>query len=523
MSNETDLLQQAKQCLANNDKDGATQIVANLVKAYPKFAQGWLLLSQIAFEEARIGLALDSARKAALLTPEDGETLLQLGRCYLNAGFLTQALQAAQKADQLSQHNAQVQSMLGTLLYRCHEYSQALTCHQRAVSLQPDNALFHYNLASSLQAEGRLNEAEQAYEQALALDPKDFAASLALSRVKKQTVDNNHIATLEQNLQQQAESWQDQHRLCYALAKEHEDLGQYQNSFTYLQRGSAIKRQHLHYDGQAQTQLVDQLIDTFTAEFFCQAASGLNNREAIFIVGMPRSGTTLTEQILASHSEVFAAGELRDFGMSASLQARYQPEDYIDSNVIERVLKTDPAALGQRYIEKTRPRTGHCQHFIDKLPNNSHYCGLIHWALPKAKIIVLDRHPVDVCFSNYKISFNSGYHYSYDLQELAHYYANYQRLMDHWQAVLPAENFYRVRYEDIVNQQEVESRQLIEFCGLDWQAQCLSFYNNQQGVATASAAQVRQPMYKTSVARWKHYEAQLQPLITALQAYGVSV
>ncbi len=309
----------------------------------------------------------------------------------------------------------------------------------------------------------------------------------------------------------------------YALAKEYEDVGEYSRSWTHLEQGAKLRRRHLQYDIQRDLATVDWIIEAFP-EAPSAAAPGFPTREPIFIIGLPRSGTTLVERILGSHSSVSSAGELNDFplalvaAVSRSANVRSMPRQ----ELVARSARIDFAALGRDYLERTRPATGHKPHFTDKMPLNYLYCGIIRRALPNARIVHLTRHPLAVCYAMYKALFKDGYPFSYDLEEIGRYYIGYRKLMDHWRRTLPGA-IHDLSYERLVAGQEEETRRLLEFCGLEWQEACLAFHRNPAATTTASAAQVRQALYGSSVEQWRHYATQLEGLRRQLLAAGIEL
>jgi hypothetical protein len=254
-----------------------------------------------------------------------------------------------------------------------------------------------------------------------------------------------------------------------------------------------------------------------------RGGNGCPSEEPIFIVGMPRTGTTLVERILSSHETVFAAGELSDFSLVLKRSTATAGNMVLDPATLRAAATADARALGEAYLQSTRPRTGHTARFIDKMPLNFFYAGLIHRALPNARIICLRRNPLDTCLSNFRQLFATRfpyYRYAYDLLETGRYYALFDALMAHWRGLMP-DDFREVHYEDLVTDPERETRKLLEFCGLPWDPQCLRFFENSAPVATASSIQVRSPLYGASVGRWKHYAEELAELIALLTSLGI--
>jgi hypothetical protein len=344
------------------------------------------------------------------------------------------------------------------------------------------------------------------------------------------------MAELQQRLASLPLNVPDQIPLCYALAKECEDLGQYAQSFEYLQRGATRRKRGLTYDVADDERALEAIARTFPAGRFAEQSPGetfirlpgldpeqLRGAPAIFVMGLPRSGTTLVDRILSSHSRVQSLGEINDFAYAILRQTQgvaAGPRSKLA--LIEQSATLDFAALGRDYLASVAGYGLDKPLFIDKTPWNFLYLGLIALALPGARIIHLRRHPMDSCFALYKTLFRGGSPYSYDLQDLARYYLAYDRLMQHWRTTLGG-RFFEVDYERVVSAQEVLTRQLLDYCGLAFEPQCLNFHENPTPAATASAAQVREPVHTRSVANWKHYETQLAPLAATLRAGGLSL
>jgi tetratricopeptide (TPR) repeat protein len=401
------------------------------------------------------------------------------------------------------------------------DYPAAARCYARAVELVPSESRYWFNRAAVRRFVGELEGAEGDYDQAIVLDPRDAQAYLNRSELRVQSAERNHLGALQRALAAAPAGWRYEVPLRYALAKEHEDLGDFAAAWQHLSAGTTLRRRNLQYDIRADLATVDWIREAFPVG--ARFTGGSASEEPIFIVGMPRTGSTLVDRILGSHSDVFSAGELPDFaavlvGAVQQRLGRVPPRQ----ELIAASATLDFTQLGEAYLRRTRPRTGGTRYFTDKMPLNYLYCGIIARALPRAKIIHVTRHPLANCYGMYKVLFDRGYPFSYDLAELADYYLGYRRLMAHWQAALP-DRIIEIAYEDLVARSELVTPRLLQSLGLPWQASCLEFHDNPAPVATASAAQVRRPIYTSAVAAWRNYEQQLAPLAARLRAAGVRI
>lgn len=402
---------------------------------------------------------------------------------------------------------------IGQALSRAGDQAGALRAYEQAIALAPGEPHYLFNRATVRRFLGDLEGAEADYDRVVALRPRDYEAHLNRSELRTQTPLRNHIGSLEALLSEGRADWLGKVRLRYALAKEYEDLGQHERSFLHLSDGAALRRQHLRYDIARDEATVEWIIQAHTKS----AGAPEGAPGPIFIVGLPRSGSTLIERILSSHSRVRAGGELPHFTLAliAAAGAHKTREELIRQSAL-----LDFNALGQDYLRRVRSHGIAVDCFTDKMPLNYLYCGLIRWALPAARIVHVKRHPMAACYAIYKTLFQDGYPFSYDLQELARYYIAYRRLMRHWTRTLPGA-IHELRYEDLIADSDRETRRLLEFCGLEWQEACAEFHNNTTPSTTASAAQVRRPLYATSVSQWRHYRKQLAPLERQLHEEGI--
>lgn len=467
--------------------------------------------------------ALKVIDQALVAQPAAAKLLLFRAQCLLALGLRAEAFAAAANAELCEPQDAAVRDAAGTLYSHGNDHRRALGAYDQAVALAPRNAQFLYNRASIRRFLGNLAGAERDFDQAIALQPLDYEAYKNRSDLRPQTTERNHIPELEALLRGGIADWRGDVQIRYSLAKEYEDLGEYAKSFEQLSRAAKKRREHMRYDAANDLATVQWIIDAFPATPPTATDSACGDAP-IFIVGLPRSGTTLVERILDSHSTLFSAGELDCFALSLvdavrQLTGRTQMPR---QELIAHSAKLDFAPLGRDYIRRAHAASARGGRFIDKMPLNYLYCGLIRRALPAARLVHLTRHPMAVCYAMYKTLFKDGYPFSYDLNEIGRYYLGYRRLMAHWQATMPGV-IYELQYESLVADQLEETRKLLKFCGLDWEDACAQFHENPAPSTTASAAQVRRPIYDSSVSQWRHYDRQLAGLRTQLEAAAIQV
>jgi hypothetical protein len=395
---------------------------------------------------------------------------------------------------------------------------EALAAYEQAARLKPQEVRLRMSIGHVHKTLGRRRESEAAYKAALKMDPAMAEAYWSLADLKNYSFSDAEIAAMQDLLTSDKRERSNEAQLCFALGKAFEQRHQYADAFAYYARGNALRRLDAPFDIEHFERRTARIRAFFDAAFFAQRAGGGDRSAApIFIVGLPRSGSTLVEQILASHSRVEGTMELPNI-----ISITHQFDDMVTSrDGYPETVATAPvgllSALGSRYLEETEPlRTG-CEHFTDKLPNNFSHVGLIHAILPHATIIDARRHPMDSCFSTFKQHFAEGQTFSYDLGDLGRYYRCYLSLMDHWDAVLPGKVLH-VQYEELVRDPEANIRRLLEHCRLPFEPACLSFHETRRSVRTASAEQVRQPLYTSGVGYWRHFEKELEPLRQALGA-----
>lgn len=516
-------LREVSRLMRSGDWGGARGVCLRLNERAPQFADGWLAASHIAMALKEHDAALAAIERAAAIDPVNVRYPIQRAQCLLALGRREAALAAARAAASAAGKNAAAWDAVGTVRSFAADQPGALDAYNRAVALAPEESQFAFNRASVRRFLGDLEGAESDYDRAIAHRPLDFEAYLNRSELRVQTSERNHLDELQALLRRPELDWRGDIQIRYALAKECEDLGRYEEAFEHLESGARRRREHLRYDVAVDVATVEWIAKSYPtgpAEPSPQAS----REDPIFIVGLPRSGTTLVERILASHSSISSAGELDSFAQSVVEAARAKSgrRTLPRQELVALSATLDFASLGRDYLARARAAYGGSGRFVDKMPLNYLYCGLIRRALPNARIVHVVRHPMAVCYAMYKTLFKSGYPFSYDLKEIARYYAAYRRLMDHWRSTVPGA-VYDLAYQELIADQAGETRKLLEYCGLEWEDRCLEFHRNPTPSTTASASQVRRPLYGSSVSQWRHYEARLAGLRDALAAEGIDM
>ena len=455
--------------------------------------------------------------RALEVDPDNVQSLTYLALVKLDLKQVTTAEDIAGRALALAPDDPRALNALGLAHFARQDSTTAHDLFQRAVALGPELADAHNNLGNIWKEQGRLADAQHAYEKAIALDSRETAYDLNLSDAKTYAAGDSHLAAMQARMAAASGlSQTGRTRLNFALAKAYDDLGRYDGAFACLTEGNRLKRQAVGYDEAAALGVFDRIRATFDAKLIGRE-SRIGSALPVFIVGMPRSGTTLVEQILASHPAVFGGGELNDFDRLVNQlpcavgDSRFRyPED------VNFVSPAGLDGLGKAYADGQRARAGRAERATDKMPANFLFLGLIHMALPNARIIHVMRDPQDTCLSCYSKLFSMEQGFSYDLGELGRYYRKYAELMAHWRTVLPAGVMLEIRYEDVVGDLEGAARAMVAHCGLAWDSACLRFHENARPIRTASASQVHRPVYTSARGRWRSYEAHLAPLLAAL-------
>ncbi|WP_169742311.1 tetratricopeptide repeat-containing sulfotransferase family protein [Arenimonas metalli] len=498
----------------------ATAHCRSLVLAHPADPQVMMLACEVRLANGDLESAVQAADAALAGLPGSAAVTLKKAHILVMMRRRTEAMRLARDVAEREPSDGRTQWAAGKIHANCGDAAAACGYYEAAQAAGLRTWPLSFDLASAQFFAGEFDGAEQNLAYVLQQSPAQGQAMYLRSILRRQTAASNHVADLQARLRAPMPSPAAAAAALYALAKEFEDLGQADESIRVLNEGAALKRRSLAYDAVAERDVIEGLRGIYTRDAMARPTPGHDEEGAIFIVGMPRTGTTLAERMLASHREVGSAGELMDFGQLLAGAAQQAQQAHPHLSLAEASLSIDFAALGRDYMASARQAAPGHKYFIDKMPTNFMYCGMIRKALPKARIIHLVRDPMDTCYAVYKTLFNQAYPFSYDQAELAEYYLTYRRLMRHWHEVMPGE-ILDLHYELLVTDTEAQARRMLAYCGLDWQPDVLDPSAHPGAIVSASAAQVREPVHAGSVGKWRRYEAGLQPLRDRLASEGL--
>ena len=513
---------QARALRSGSDPVALKWLAERCVAAAPEEADGWRMLAEALARPGLEAEGLERIRDGLEHHPDDLQ--LRLQRCGLNLRLNHRAACRAEIDELLLRDDLDLPALrqLATLLAMLDDMADAVPLHEQICELDPSDPQNWLSLSMAERAAGQLSSARAHVAAVLEQEhppPRAFWLMSSLRRAQPEdclttrlraALDSNRFAPMQRVY------------LAYALASECEDLGDWPDAYSAARLAGDVHSSLRPWDEAAAHAQIEAVLShqgEALLDGFCSLRAG---DEPMFIIGMPRSGTTLIERILGSHKSVYPAGELRQFPQALGLALGPLEGLAISPEQMSRVRGLDFPQLAADYLASTRPRSGNTPHFTDKLPMNFLHLGLIARTFPGARFIHVTRHPLAVCWSNFKILFGDGHEWSYRLEDIAQFYLLYQRLMNHWTGLMP-ERVYRVHYEDLVAEPETITRGLLDHCGLPWQADCLEFHKASEPVITASAVQVRQPLYDAAVDQWRHYERELEPARQCLLTAGIEV
>ncbi len=491
----------ARHAFESGDIAATERICAQILARDGNDWAAWALLTETALQRGRSDAAIVCADRAVALASGNPLPLILRAKCLFLSGKAREAFAAAEMAETVVGAAPETLDALGAIFGLLGLHDRAKQLFLRAVASRSEVPQYLFNLAATERMTGLLPEAEAHCDVALALDRRYGLAHYLRSDLRIQTAERNHVAEMEAVVANGKLPPHSEVMVRFALGKECEDLALHERAFQHVEAGCALQRRLIGPDRTGGIAEIERIIGSHTRSWLAAAPSGFAAAAPVFVTGLPRAGTTLVERIISSHPAMTSVGETSAF--AAELRRA----------TADGKAKSDPASLGRSYMEAASvlglpPNV----RFVDKTLENYLYCGLIHAALPAAKIILVRRRPMDACWAIYKAHFQGKFPFSYDQTELADYYLAYRRLSRHWKATLPPHALLEIDYEEIVGDQEAASRKMIDFVGLPWNDDVLRFHASPAPSATASAVQVRRPIYTSSIGKWRHHAQGLAPL-----------
>lgn len=501
--------------------DEAIQVLLGALKLNKDYADAHNNIANAFMAKEQYDKAETGYKNALRLKPHSAEALLGLARVHKEKDRYEDALSFVRKALEVNPEKAEAYCLQGDIYLKLAQYDECAAAYRQTLALDGELLSGHLGTGQLQMELGKLEEAQKTFEHAMTINPDEVAPYVFMAQAKKITPNDSIFARLEQEANKTDSMSQTKAMsLHFAMGKSLDDLKEYDRAFPHFLEGCRIKRSRIQYSAKNQDLACLNIRKFFNQENLARlSGSGESSDLPIFVLGMPRSGTTLVETILASHPDVFAAGELHDI-----LRIANQPKPGVKSEgfplSMQGLTADDITAMGKRYVANLRKHSAVAKRITDKMPANFMALGLIHLMLPNAKIVHVMRNPADICLSSFTKNFNNSQYHSYDLVEMGRFYVNYAKLMEHWRAVLPENSFYDIQYEELVADPENQSRELLDFCGLEWDDACLTPHKTERSIKTASVTQVREPVYTSSVERWRRYEKHLQPLLDTLGEFA---
>jgi tetratricopeptide (TPR) repeat protein len=506
---------------AEHQKEGrleeAERLYRRVLRDNPRNVDALRLLALIALKAEHADEAEMLLERAIALAPDFNQALVDLGRLRKDQDRFAEALDCFDRSIGIEPSHPQVHYLRAATQARASFTHEAIESYRRCLALKPAHVGALMGLGHVLKAVGDYEGSVASYNACISQVPGNGETYWSLANLKRYRFDDAMVAEMEKRLAMTGEDTLSAVNFLFALGKAYEDCGDFERAWHFYRTGNEKQRVQVSYDPVLTEAMNDRLIQVYTPDFFATCAgTGHADPSPIFILGLPRSGSTLLEQILASHSQVEGTSELPYIGRASSSLNRNHNEGLNYPEAMRELTPQNLRALGEEYLAcaQVHRRSG-APRFIDKMPNNFPNSGFIATILPNAKIIDARRHPLDACLSCYRQLFAKGQNFTYDLTEIGEYYLQYQRLMDHWATVIPG-RVLTVQYEEVVADFENQVRRLLDFCGLPWEEACLRFYESERPVRTPSSEQVRQPIYDRAVGHWRNYESHVGELVEVI-------
>ncbi|WP_019529291.1 tetratricopeptide repeat-containing sulfotransferase family protein [Dasania marina] len=517
------LLKQGFEALKRGEIREASAYCQQILHIQPDLVQGHFLVGLVALEAKDRKMAYHAFGSVTKLQKDHTAAWAQLARLYMSEGQVNMADNALTEATKHSTQDPMILDVLGAVYSRIDEHQKSAECFKKAYELAPTNPSYMLNYANNMIFRGEIEQGAKLLEEVFNVDINNPQAHWTLSGAKK-AKNTEHIEVMQSQLKKHQGKLHPRAIAYYqyAVGKESEDLQLWDQAINSINIAAKARRATIEYDERSEIEAFDFLEQEYTREWFDNLEDGNPDPSPIFVLGQPRTGTTLVERIITSHSQVHSAGELQQFALSVRRLGKLDDPRRYSKKLFEKAMRLSPKQLGSMYLHTTQKLTGDSPRFVDKLPLNYLMLPLILKALPNAKIIHLTRNPMDACFASYKQLFGDAYMHSYDQAEMARHHARYRRLMDVWRERFPGQ-FFDISYESTASDLEPNARALINFLELPWEDACLHFHEQKAAVSTASSVQVREPAHTRSIGRWKRYEQQLSTMMSTLHEQGVPI
>lgn len=515
------LLKQGFAQLSRGNTEAAGACCQQVLHIQPDLVPGHFLVGLVALEAKDRKTAFSAFQSVVKLDKDHAAAWAQLAKLYMSEGQVNMADAALRETRRIRPTDPIVLDLIGTTLSLMGEHGVAQVFYTQANAARPSHPPFMQNLASNLVFHGESEKADNVFDDIIRLQPDSPQAHWGLSSSRK-AKDRAHIDEMQQLHDKGSSTQRAKAFYLYAIGKECEDQQLWSEAFEAFSAGAAARRGTVEFDEDTEIAMFDYLTETFTEQWLRESSGGNPDTSPIFVLGQPRTGTTLIERIITAHSQVHSAGELQQLSLALRRLGNYNDPKRFSPQLFEAAKSLDPAKIAALYLQTSTRMRGTTPRFVDKLPQNYLMIPLILKALPNAKIVHLTRDPMDACFSSFKQLFADAYLHSYNQQEMARHHARYRKLMQTWRERFPG-RFFDISYEDTARNLEPNARALLSYLELPWEDACLDFHQQDSAVSTASAAQVREPAHTRSIGRWRQYEEQLQPMAATLKEQGIEL
>lgn len=507
--------------LSQGNIKAASKYCQMALKIQPDLVPAHFLVGLVGLEAKDRKTAFSAFQSVVKLDKDHAAAWAHLAKLYMSEGQVNMADSALRETRRIRPTDPAVLDLIGTTLSLMGEYGVAGAFFAQTNANQPRHPAYMQNLASNLVFHGKTEKAGRVFTEIIKIQADSPQAHWGLSGSRK-AKDVSHIKEMRALLARGGKNPRANAFYLYALGKECEDLQLWDDAFEAFSDGAAARRSTVDFDEEAEIAMFDYLMEHYTEEWLNQSSSASPDASPIFVLGQPRTGTTLIERIITAHSHVHSAGELQQFGLALRRLGRYSNPKRFSAELFETAQQLDGEKIAELYLQTSRKMRGDTPRFVDKLPQNYLLIPLILKALPNAKIVHLVRDPMDACFASFKQLFADAYLHSYDQRETARHHARYHKLMQVWRERFPG-RFFDMSYEETARDLEPNARALLNYLELPWEDACLNFHKQDSAVSTASAAQVREPAHTRSIGRWRQYEKQLQAMFSTLQEQGIQV